>query len=127
MSIQTQILNDIQQARKQKDADRVSDLSFVLGEFNRIAKQVTDEMAFTILRKIRKNEESLGGSADQNLLDLIDTYLPQPATEEEIIKWIQANVDFTQYKNRLQAMKEIMAAFAGRTDGSRVKTILQKM
>jgi uncharacterized protein len=127
MSIQTQILNDIQQARKQKDADRVTDLSFVLGEFNRIAKQVTDEMAFTILRKIRKNEESLGGSADQNLLDLIDTYLPQPATEEEIIKWIQANVDFTQYKNRLQAMKEIMAAFAGRADGSRIKTILQKM
>lgn len=127
MNIQAQLLTDIQKARKQKDPDRLSDLSYLLGEFNRQAKQVADEQARGILQKIKKNEESLGSAADQRFIELIESYLPAEATDQEITEWINQNIDFSAYKNRMQAMREILAAFAGRADGKRVKDLLSGM
>jgi len=49
------------------------------------------------------------------------------ATEEDIREWITANIDFSQFKNKMQAMGMIMKHFGATADGNRVKEILQKL
>jgi hypothetical protein len=42
-------------------------------------------------------------------------------------QWIADNIDFSAYKNKMQAMKDIMGHFGSAADGSRVKEILQNL
>ena len=63
----------------------------------------------------------------QSLLKVIEHYLPKMATEEEILAWIQQNIDFSQFKNKMQAMGLIMKHFGATADGNFVKKIIQKM
>jgi len=49
------------------------------------------------------------------------------ATEEEITAWIHQNIDFSQFKNKMQAMGLIMNHFGATADGSFVKKIIQRM
>lgn len=49
------------------------------------------------------------------------------ATDEEIITWINQNVDFSKFKNKMQAMGLIMKHFGATADGNTVKKILQKI
>ncbi len=60
-------------------------------------------------------------------LELLNRYLPQMATIEEIEKWIQENVDLSQFKNPMQAMGNVMKHFGKLADGNQVKAVLQKM
>jgi Glu-tRNA(Gln) amidotransferase subunit E-like FAD-binding protein len=48
------------------------------------------------------------------------------ATREEIISWIKENIDFSEYKNKMQAMGAIMKHFGKQADGKMVNEILQK-
>ncbi|MGA8178988.1 MAG: hypothetical protein WB792_02945 [Desulfobacterales bacterium] len=58
---------------------------------------------------------------------MIESYLPKMAAEEEISAWIRQNVDFSKFKNKMQAMGAIMKHFGASADGNIVKEILQKM
>ena len=49
------------------------------------------------------------------------------AGREEISAWIEANIDFSQFKSPMQAMGPIMKHFGKQADGSQVKEILQQM
>jgi len=53
-------------------------------------------------------------------------HLPKQASEEEITAWIHENIDFSTYKNKMQAMGPIMAQFKG-CDGNFVKNLLIKL
>jgi hypothetical protein len=48
------------------------------------------------------------------------------ASEEEIVAWINENIDFSEFKNKMQAMGSIMKHFGPAADGDTVKQILQK-
>jgi uncharacterized protein YqeY len=67
-----------------------------------------------------KNEES------SDYLNILQLYLPQMASREEIIAWIGDNIDFSEYKNKMQAMGSIMKHFGKQADGKMVNEILQK-
>ena len=67
-----------------------------------------------------KNEES------SDYLDILQLYLPKMASREEIIVWISDNVDFSEYKNKMQAMGSIMKHFGKQADGNMVNQILQE-
>jgi hypothetical protein len=49
------------------------------------------------------------------------------AAREDIVTWITANIDFTQFKSPMQAMGPIMKNFGKQADGNLVKQILQEM
>ncbi len=49
------------------------------------------------------------------------------ATDEEVKKWIEQNIDFSQFKNKMQAMGLIMKHFGSLADGNMVRKILQEM
>ena len=46
--------------------------------------------------------------------------------QAEIISWIKDNIDFSQFKNRMQAMGPVMKHFGKLADGKLVNQILKE-
>ncbi len=131
MTIQERIKKDLAGAIKARDEEKKATLRVIMGEFSRTGnKEVSDEEAVKILKKLIKSEQEVldrkGASGDSRFIDIIDGYLPRMATEAEISAWIDANIDFSQFKNKMQAMRPIMAHFGSAADGDTVKTVLQR-
>lgn len=133
MRIQEQIKQDLKQAMKEKDAEKKNTLRIIIGEFGRAeAKELSDDEVVKIVRKLIKSEqESLEQSgksvSDSRYIQILESYLPQMASDDEIRQWIADNIDFSNYKNKMQAMRDIMAHFGASADGNQVKQILQSM
>ena len=129
MDLQNSIHDDLKKAMKGKDEVRISALRVMLGEFQRQGKKVLDDAEIVvIIRKLSKSErETLErtGQATSPYLEIIESYLPRQASEEEIRAWIAANINFSQLKNKMQAMRPIMAHFGSSTEGETVKKILE--
>lgn len=81
--------------------------------------------ASDLKKLVAKKIQELGDKLDNSLVIIAKQYLPQQASEEEIISWIKENIDFSTFKNKMQAMGPIMKQFKG-ADGNFVKNILLK-
>ena len=131
MSLQEKIRSDLKESMKAKDEARTSALRVLLGEFQRQPKkELEDKEVMAIVRKLVKSENemlSAGDSESSAYLEVLKGYLPKQASEEDIREWVTANIDFSQFKNKMQAMKPIMTHFAGVTDGNIVKKILDSI
>jgi uncharacterized protein len=132
MTLQEKIKKDLVQAMKNKEAVRKDTLRVILGEFGRAETKVLPDKEVTrILKKLVKSEKELlekkGDDAESEFIRIIDAYLPKTASGEEIKAWILGNVDFSEFKNRMQAMGPIMQHFGDTADGDTVKQILLKM
>lgn len=129
MSLQEQISAELKTAMKSRDRVKTDAVRVLIGEFQRQPeKELTDQQVAGIIRKLIKSEKELlaaSGSEDSGFIEVLEGYLPQQAGEEEIRKWIAENIDFSDFNNTMQAMKPIMAHFAGNADGNTVKKILQ--
>lgn len=130
MELYSKILNDLQKSLK-GDAAQRNVLKVIVGEFQRQAKPISsDDDVIKILKKFRNNELEtlkLQNKTSSLFLTIIESYLPAEATEEEIQTWVAANIDFGKYKNKMQAMGDILKHFAGRADGKLVKDILMRL
>jgi uncharacterized protein YqeY len=132
MTLQEQIKKDLMSAMKARDEETKSTLRIIMGEFGRAArKDLSDDEVIKILKKLVKSEqetlEKQGGETSSPFIRTIETYLPQMATDDEVRAWIDENIDFTQFKNKMQAMGPIMKHFGARADGNAVKSLLQKL
>jgi uncharacterized protein len=128
MSLQEKIRSDLKESMKAKDENRTSALRVLLGEFQRQPKkELEDKDVMAIVRKLVKSENETLAASDSGssaYLEVLEGYLPKQATEDEIREWVTANIDFGQFKSKMQAMKPIMTHFAGTVDGNTVKKIL---
>lgn len=131
MSMQESIKNDLKTSMKAKDEARTSALRVLIGEFQRqLKKELTDAEVIGIIRKLIKAEEETLATLKapkSSYLEILEAYLPKEPSEGEIREWIAANIDFAQFKNKMQAMKPIMAHFAGAVDGDLVRRILESL
>ena len=130
MTLQNKIKDDLKTAMKDRDEPQKEALRVVMGEMARLdKKQFADEEVIKILKKLIKSEKELleksGRGVTSPFIDILETYLPRMAGEAEIRQWIVANVDFGNYKNKMQAMGTIMAHFGSSADGNMVKRVLQ--
>jgi uncharacterized protein YqeY len=130
VTLQEKIKNDLTQAMKDKDTVRKDALRVILGEFGRAeSKELSDDQVVKILKMLLKSErevlEKKGAESDSEFVRIIEAYLPQMATEEEIKAWISENIDFSGFKNKMQAMRPLMQHFGETADGDTVKRILQ--
>ncbi len=130
MTLQARIKNDLLAAMKAKDSQTTAALRVIMGEFARMAnKSLDDNEVVKILKKLYKAEKEVlgrqGQTADSRFIEILDRYLPQLASEADIASWIRDNIDFTQYGNKMQSMRDIMRHFGSRADGNMVKSILQ--
>jgi len=132
MPLQETLKKDLVTAMREKDEARKNTIRVIMGEIGRQSeKTLSDNDVIKILKKLVKSElellEKSGASEDSEYLIILRNYLPQMATDEDIRKWITENIDFSQFKNKMQAMGPIMAHFGAAADGNRVKEILQKL
>jgi uncharacterized protein YqeY len=132
MNIQKQIKQHLTAAIKAKDTQRKDALRVAMGEFGRLdKKELSDAEAVNILKKLVKSEKELldkkGNETDSEFIRIIESYLPKMASAEEIAQWIEQNIDFSEFKNKMQAMGLIMKHFGPTADGNEVKKILQNI
>lgn len=131
MSLQQKIKSDLKESMKAKNEAKTSTLRVLLGEFARQpSKELSDVEVIAIIRKLIKSEaETLsktGGETSDYML-ILEGYMPKQPSETEITDWIKSNIDFSQFKNKMQAMKPILTHFAGMADGNVVKKILESL
>ncbi len=131
MTSQERIKKDLIDAIKAKDVDKREALRVVLGEFDRQEKkELTDEEVSGVLRKLVKSEREtleLKGMPDSPFIRTIEAYLPNMVSDEEIATFIREHIDFSAFKNSMQAMGPIMKHFGETADGHAVKRILQSI
>lgn len=130
MTLQDKLKDDLKAAMKARDAAKKDALRVIMGEMARLdKKQFPDDEIIKILKKLIKSEKEMleksGRGETSAFIEIIGAYLPQMASEDEIRQWISANIDFSAYKNNMQAMGSIMAHFGAAVDGNVVKQVLQ--
>ena len=89
--------------------------------------EITNDEIITVIMGLCKSEKvTLGftGEPTSDYLQVLESYLPRMATEEEITAWAKANIDLSQFKSPMQAMGPIMKHFGKSADGNVVKTVL---
>ena len=104
MSLQTQIKEDMVNAMKSRNTEVVSLLRVVAGEFERISKDLSDEEATKVIRKMSENAKELG---NQGEVDILDKYLPQMLGEGQI-KVIVAGLINKHSFSGMQDMGKVM-------------------
>jgi len=91
-------------------------------------EEITNDDILSIIQGLVKSEKvvlEIKKEASSPYLDILSMYLPTMADRAEILAWIDANVDFGQYKTPMQAMGPIMKHFGKAADGVLVKEILE--
>ncbi len=128
MKLQERLKGELKVAMKAKDSDRTWAIRVLIGEFGRqVEKELSDEQVVAIVKKLIKSERELlsaKGQESSPFLTIMEEYLPKAASEEEIRAWIDGNIDFSAFPNRMQAMRPIMNHFGSAADGNVVKKIL---
>lgn len=129
MSLQEQFGDELKTAMKAKDIDRVGAIRILIGEFQRQReKTLKDEKVIGIIKQLIKSERELlaaAGKETSQFLVIMEGYLPRQASDEEIKAWIEENIDFSLFNNKMQAMGPVMSHFGSAVDGNVVKKIMQ--
>lgn len=144
-----QIKNDMKEAMKAKDDVRVQTLRGAIAAFTNelVAKNmkptepVTDDMALTVLKRLAKQrkdsiEQFTKGNrpelAEKEALELtiIEKYLPQMASREDIERVAKAKKDeigATDAAGKGKLMGAVMKELGGNADGGLVKEVVESL
>jgi uncharacterized protein YqeY len=92
--------------------------------------EISNDDIIGIINGLVKSEQTvleIKKEATSEYLEILQLYLPMMVSREEILAWIKENIDFSQYKNKIQAMGIIMKHFGKTADGKQVNQILQEI
>jgi len=137
---------DLKHSMLNKDAPARSAIRQIMAEFPKLtvpitlqsgkkttrpkkSEEISNDDIIGIIQGLVKSERIVleaKQEASSDYLRILETYLPKMAAPEEIVAWIKENVDFSEYKNKMQAMGSIMQHFGKQADGKMVKEILQQ-
>ena len=73
--------------------------------------EITNDEIITVIMGLCKSEKQtleFTKQATSDYLQVLESYLPQMASEEEIMAWAKENIDLSQFKSPMQAMGAIM-------------------
>ena len=147
MSLLEKIKEDLKTSLRNKDNAVKDALRLIMAEFPRLTvpitlesgkkttrlkkpEEISDDDIIGIVRGLVKSEKTVLEAKQEETseyLQILEAYLPKMASREEIAEWITENIDFSQFKNKMQAMGTIMKHFGKLADGATVKDILSKM
>lgn len=108
MNIQEKIkdkLKDVKLVKWKRDYCK-----YILGEFNRVDKNITDDQALSVLNKLYKNNQEVlkhqpNYELGKNELEFLDELLPKKADEDLMRSVIEEVMNNNTFKNKMQAMK----------------------
>lgn len=145
MTLSEQIIADLTEAMKAKDADRVGTLRLVKAALtNRKIDKGADldegEIIKTLQTLVKQRRDSIDqyrnagrdelAAKEQNEIDIISVYLPQAATDEEIAAAVDAAIRETgasTMKDMGLVMKAVLARLADKSpDGKAVSEAVKE-
>jgi uncharacterized protein YqeY len=146
LSLLEKIKQDLKTAMLNKDREARNAMRLIMAEFPKLTvpltlksgkkstrlkkpEEITNDDIIGIIKGLVKSEQTLleaKKEATSEYLEILQGYLPKMAGREEIVSWIKQNIDFSQYKNKMQAMGTIMKHFGKTADGKQVNQILQE-
>jgi len=147
ISLHDKIRLDLKNSMLQKQNDIRNTLRVVMGEYPKLTvpitlesgkktfrvkkpDEITDDDLLGIIRGLAKSEKSvleLQKKESSIYLEVLGSYLPKMLSSEEVMAWIDENIDFAEYKSPMQAMGTIMKHFGKLADGNMVKGLLQEL
>ena len=129
--IKTQISNDVKDAMRSKDKDRLAALRLILAAFKQKEvderSELSDELSISILNKMAKQHrdsiEQFGQANRDDLikkeqleLDIIESYLPEKLSEEEVNLLIDEAISETG-ANSVKDMGKVIGLLKGKLQG----------
>jgi len=121
---------------KKRQASTATTYSYIISELsrdkNKKAHELTDAEILAIMKILRNKEKEMLkeiGEHESNsmFLAVLNIYLPPEMTKQEIKEYIERSIDLSEFKNKMQAMKPIMAQIGYRADGKLVKEVIMEI
>ena len=144
MSLEERLIDEMKQAMKSDDKLRLSTIrmirSAVKNKEIELRKKLEDDDIFKVIQgMVRKGEESLeqfeaGGRMDlvekeKKEMEILKSFLPQPISQEEILKIIDQSIEEAQassLKDLGKVMKSVMPKLAGKADGKLINQLVKE-
>jgi uncharacterized protein YqeY len=104
MTLHEKINSDMISAMKSRDRETLELLRVVKGEFGRVGKDLSDEQAIPVLRKMVENAKELG---NQGEVLILEKYLPEMLGEMQIKVIIAGIIQKNGYSG-MQDMGKVM-------------------
>ena len=144
MSLEEKLLEEMKQAMKTNDKIRLSTIRMIRSSSKNkeieLRRKLEDEDILKVIQgMVRKGEESIeqfqaGGRNDlvekeKMEIEILKSFLPQPISQEEIIKIIDETIQETQsssLKDLGKVMKAVMPRLAGKADGKVINQLVKE-
>jgi uncharacterized protein YqeY len=139
MAILEQVQADVRTAMKAGERERAAALRMVVDSLQQDAKLGKGDEVAVLQRERKKRLEAAeafrnGGRAEQadteqSEAELIEAYLPQQLSEEELTTLVDAAVEetgATEQRQMGQVMSALMSKLGGRADGKRVSSAVRE-
>jgi uncharacterized protein len=139
MSVLEQVQADVRTAMKAGERDRVGALRLIVDSLQQDAKLGDGDEVAVLQRERKKRLEAAeayrdAGRAEQAAVEqseaeLIEAYLPQQLSDEELRDMVDAAIaetGATEQKQMGQVMSALMPKLGGRADGKRVSSAVRE-
>jgi uncharacterized protein len=139
MPVLEQVQDDVRTAMKARDRERASALRLIVDVLQQDAKMGKGDEVAVLQRERKKRVEAAeayenAGRAEQAAserfeAELIEGYLPQQLSDEELGELVEAAVTetgATEQKQMGQVMSALMPRLGGRADGKRVSAAVRQ-
>jgi uncharacterized protein YqeY len=146
ISLHDKLRADLKTAMLEKDPEVRNTMRLIMAEFPKLTvpltlesgkkttrlkkpEEITNDDVIGIIKGLVKSEQTVlevTGQSTSEYLEILQTYLPKMVDQGEITAWIGENIDFSQFKNKMQAMGPVMKHFGKLADGKLVNQILKE-
>ncbi len=144
MSLEERLVEEMKQAMKSNDKLRLSTIRMIRSALKNkeieLRKKLEDEDVVKVIQAmVRKGEESVeqfqtGGRMDlvekeKKEIEILKSFLPQPLSQEEILKIIDQSIQETQassLKDIGKVMKSVMPKIGGKADGILINQLVKE-
>lgn len=144
MSFLDQLTQDMKEAMKQKDKERLSVIRMLKASLQnesiKLGKDLSDDEALTVLsRELKQRNDSLqefeqAGREDlaektKSEIEVVKAYLPEPLTDEQLANVVAETVQEVGASSKAdmgKVMQALMPKVKGRADGGKVSRLVQE-
>jgi uncharacterized protein len=144
MSLEERLVEEMKQAMKSNDKLKLSTIRMIRSALKNkeieLRKKLEDEDVVKVIQvMVRKGEESVeqfqtGGRMDlvekeTKEIEILKSFLPQPLSQEEILKIIDQSIQETQalsLKDIGKVMKSVMPKIGGKADGKLINQLVKE-
>jgi uncharacterized protein YqeY len=141
MSIKQQLIQDMKEAMKARESERLGVIRFLLAEIKNAeidgAGDDDESLQKVVASQVKKTKEAIADftkagrddlvTSEQAKIKVMETYLPAQLSDEEleeVIKKVMADVPTA---NQGQVIGQVMKQVGGRAEGKRVGELVRKL